>query len=219
MIESISDAVQLAVLVACFALSLLRAYREPGTAWTLLTCFYACMLLGNAYWLGYQLVFGDVPHYSKISDLSWIAGYMFLLMLAVEADRGRGVIAPVPVAWVPVAICVGCCIYYIAFFGNPLINIADNGLLAAIGFFAVRGIVYAPEARLASGSPSQSFASNRPLHVALLAFVVVEQLLWLSSCLFGSGLAADIEPYIVLNYVLTLSYAVILACAWRLNVA
>ena len=73
----------------------MRALRERNSTWTTVTCFYACMLLGNAYWLGYLLVFGETPHYSHVAELAWIAGYVFLLMLAVEADRRRGVAAPI----------------------------------------------------------------------------------------------------------------------------
>ena len=217
MIESVSDAVQLAALAACLALSLLRALRKRGSAWTAVACFYACMLLGNAYWLGYQLVFGDIPHYSRISELSWIAGYVFLVMLAVEMDRERGVAAPVPAALIPVAACAACCVFYIADSGSPLLNIADNGLLAAVGFFAVKGAV-APVAQPTEDSqPARSLAGNRPLHAALLAFVVVEQALWLASCFPDPELLSGVDLYIVLNYVLTLSYATILACAWKSN--
>lgn len=215
MIESVSDAVQLVVLAACFALSLVRALRERDTAWTAMACFYACMLLGNAYWLGFQLVFGDIPHYSRIAELSWIAGYVFLVMLAVELDRGRGVTAPVPAAWVPVAACAACCVFYIEDSGSPLINIVDNGLLAAVGFFAVKGVV-ASVARSAGDSRRASgLAGNRPFHAALLAFVAVEQALWLASCLPEPELLSGVDFYIVLNYALTLSYAAILACAWK----
>ena len=214
MIESVSDAVQLVVLAACFALSLVRALRERDTAWTAMACFYACMLLGNAYWLGFQLVFGDIPHYSRIAELSWIAGYVFLVMLAVELDRGRGVAAPVPAAWIPVAACAACCIFYIAYNGSPLLNIADNGLLAIIGFFAVKGIAM-PVAQSAESGWTRKMAGNRPLHAALLAFVVVEQALWLASCFPEPELLSGVDFYIVLNYALTLSYAAILACAWK----
>ena len=212
--ESISDVIQLVVLAACFALSLVRALRERRTAWTAVTCFYACMLLGNVYWLGYQLVFGDTPHYSYIADLCWVAGYIFLAMLAVEMDRGRGVTAPVPAAWIPVAACAACCVFYIVYSGSPLLNIADNGLLAAVGFFAVRGVAV-PVTRSAESGRAGSLAGNRPLHVALLAFVVAEQALWLASCLPEPELLSGVDLYIVLNYVLTFSYAAILACAWR----
>ena len=68
---------------------------------------------------GTERVEDGILHYSQIAELSWIAGYVFLVMLAVETDRGRGVAAPVPAAWVPVAACAACCIFYIADSGSP----------------------------------------------------------------------------------------------------
>lgn len=213
--ESISDAVQLTVLVVCFVCSVLRVLRERNSAWITVTCFFACMLLGNVYWLGYQVVLGDIPHYSRIAELSWIAGYVFLLMLMLEADRIRGVSAPIPAAWIPVVVCAACCIFYIVDSGSPLINIADNGLLAAVGFFAVRGLVATPDVRFEEGLPYRRFAYNRALHAAMLAFVAVEQALWLASCFPELAFLGSVEPYVVFNYVLTLAYAALLACAWR----
>ncbi len=214
MMESVSDAVQLAVLAVCFAFSLARALRKRDTAWTAMACFYACMLLGNAYWLGFQLVFGDIPHHSRIAELSWIAGYVFLVMLAVELDRGRGVAAPVPAAWFPVAACAVCCVFYIVDSGSVLLNVADNGLVAAIGFFAVRGLV-ASATRSPDEMTSRRLTDSKAFHLALLAFVIVEQALWLSSCLPGLELPSGMDLYIVFNYALTISYVAILACAWK----
>ena len=215
MIESVSDAIQLLVLAVCFAFAAVRALRVRNATWVTVACFYSCMLLGNAYWLGYLLVFGESPLYSYIADMSWIAGYVFLVMLMVEGDRGRGVSAPVPVAWVPVAVCAACCAYYIATSGYPLLNLADNGLMAAIGFFAVRGIATDPPERPAG----DRLAYNRPFHWAMLAFVVVEQALWLSSSLLEPGPMLVVNSYIAVGFALTLSYAAILACAWRSDVA
>lgn len=211
MIESVSDAIQLLVLAVCFAFAVVRALRERNSMWVTTACFFACMFLGNAYWLGFQLVFGDTPHYSYIADLGWISGYMFLLMLVADNDKRREVSAPTPIAWLPVVICIACCAYYIAVSGSPLLNVVENGLMAAIGYFAVRGIV----AESANKSGGSHLAANKAFHIAVLAFVVIEQALWLSSCFLEPGLAESVAPYIVIGYILTLSYAVILACAWR----
>ena len=208
MIENASDTVQLLMLAGCFGLSLIRVLRTRSMAWLAIVCFFACMLLGNAYWLGFLIVFGETPHVSYVPDLSWIAGYIFLLMLLVESDRHREPSASVPAAWIPVAVCAACCVFYIAVNGYPLLNIADNGLMAALGFFAVRGLAV---------PPSREFSGNRPLYIAVLVFVLVEQALWMSSLLLPSGPVLFFDPYIALNYILTLSYASILACAWRSN--
>ena len=213
MIESVSDTIQLLVLVVCFVLATGRALRERDTTWVTVVCFFGCMMLGNAYWLGYLLVFGETPHYSYIAEMSWIAGYIFLLMLLVEADKHRGMSALVPVAWVPVIVCGICCVYYIAGYGSPLLNIADNGFMAAIGYFAVRGIAATPS----KDSGGNRLAGNKAFHVAALVFVVVEQLLWLSSCFLEPGPISSVDPYIVIGFAFTLSFALILACAWRSN--
>ena len=208
MIYEASELIQLLVLVVCFMLALVRAVQLRSAAQIELVCFFACMLLGNVYYYGFLIVFDGYPRFSYIADLGWIAGYIFLLMLMIECEQRRGLAAPVPAAWIPVAACAACCIFYICVNGYPLLNIADNGLMAALGFFAVRGLAAHPDGDCADG-----FADNRRLHAAVLAFVAVEQMLWLSSLLPDVG--SDISFYTVFNYALTLAYAAILVCAER----
>ena len=207
MIESSSEAVQLLVLGACFALALIRALRVRTAAWIEVACFFACMFLGNAYWYGFLIIFGRTPDVSYISDLNWIAGYAFLLMLMIECNQKRGPTPPVRAAWVPVALCAACCVYFMCVSGYILLNLSEGGLVAALGFFAVRGI-----ASRRSESSGKGFSRNRPLHVSVLAFVVVEEALWLSSLLDPT---ADFVIYGIINYLLTFSYVAILAAAWR----
>ena len=204
MIESISDAIQLLVLAVCFTVSVLRAFSTRSTTWLMVTCFFSCMFLGNIYWFGYLLVFGETPVYSYIADLGWLAGFVFLLMLELDSDQRRAVSAPLYIAWLPVVVCVICCIYYIVTSGSPLLNIADNGLLAAIGFFAVRGIAARSTAQSTKASVEDSLAYNRPFHVVVLVFLIVEQALWLSSGLLIPGPIVSINPYIVMSFIQTL---------------
>jgi len=208
MIYDAAEIVQLLVLIACFAGALVRALKVCTAAWVEITCLFACMVFGNVYYYGYMLVFNDYPHFSYISDLSWIAGYIFLLMLMVECDQRRGPVAPVRTAWIPVIVCAACCAFYIYGNGYPLLNFADNGLMAALGYFAVRGLVASSES-----GPGRRFASNKALHAAVLVFVIVEQGLWLSSMIPDAG--PNYAVYTVFNYALTVSYAAILLCAWR----
>ena len=208
MIYEASEIVQLVVLVVCFALALIRALRARNAVQLEVACFFACMLLGNVYYYGFVVVFDDFPHYSYIADLSWIAGYVFLLMLMIQCEHERGPVAPIPAAWIPVGVSAACCAAYIYVNGYPLLNLADNGLVAALGFFAVRGLVARPEEELAPG-----LATSKPLHAAVFAFFVVEQALWLSSLIPDAG--PDYVVYTAFNYALTLIYAAILACSWR----
>ena len=206
-IESSSEAIQLLVLGVCFTLALIRALRVRKAAWIEVACFFACMFLGNAYWYGYLSVFGRTPDVSYISDLNWIAGYAFLLMLLIECNQKRGPTPPVLAAWIPVAVCAACCIYYICVNGYILLNLSEGGLMAALGFFAVRGVF-----ACRNESPKEGFSRNRPLHVSMLVFVVVEEALWLSSLLDPT---TDFVIYGIANYLLTFSYVAILAASWR----
>ena len=208
MIYEASEAIQLVMLVACFALALIRALRARNAVWLEVVCFFACMLLGNVYYYGFMVVFDDFPHYSYIADFSWIAGYVFLLMLIIQCEQERGPTAPIPVAWLPVGVSAVCCAVYIYANGYPILNFVDNGLVAALGFFAVRGLVAKPEEDFAPG-----FATSKPLHFMVLVFFVVEQALWLSSLIPDAG--PDYLVYTVFNFALTLTYAAVLACSWR----
>jgi hypothetical protein len=206
MIEAVCDAVQLAILAACLILSLWRAFTTRGAVWFMLACFFGCMLLGNVNWLGYQVVFGETPTTAFIEDLSWTAGLLFLALIEKQCDDARAPSPPVPVAWIPVTLCAACCVFFIASNGEPLLNVAENGLLAAVGFFAVRG--------LAIGS-GDGFSRNRLFHGAMLAYVIVEEALWLSSCFLWPGEIVGINPYIAFDYALTLASAALLVSAWR----
>ena len=206
MIEAVCDAVQLVVLAACLGLSLWRAFKTRGTAWLMLACFFGCMFLGNVNWLGYQVVFGETPRPSFIEDLTWTAGYLFLALIEKQCDEARAPSPPVPAAWIPVVACAACCAYFIFIGGKPLLNIADNGLLAAVGFFAVRGL---------AAQSGEGLARSRIFHGAMLAYVIAEEALWLSSCFLWPGEIVGVGPYIIFNYVLTLASAVVLAAAWR----
>ena len=206
MIEAVCDAVQLVVLAVCLGLSIWRAVATRGTAWLMLACFFGCMLLGNVNWLGYQVVFGETPTVAFIEDLSWTAGFLFLALVGKLCDDARAPSPPVHAAWIPVVACVACCVFYIVSNGEPLLNVAENGLLAAVGFFAVRGL---------AAEGGEGLAHNRLFHGAMLAYVIVEEALWLSSCFLQPGLIVAIDPYIVCDYALTLASAALLVCAWR----
>lgn len=206
MIEAVCDAIQLLVLAVCLGLSLWRAFATRGTAWLMLACSFGCMLLGNVNWLGFQIVFGETPKVAFIEDLTWTAGFLFLALVGKLCDDARAPSPPVPAAWIPVVICAACCIFFIVSNGEPLLNIVENGMLAVVGIFAVRGL---------AAESGDGLARSRLFHGAMLAFVLVEEALWLSSCFLLPGEIVAIDPYIVCDYALTLACAALLACAWR----
>ena len=200
MIDVVENAVQLAVLAVCFTLSAIKAVRGRDRMWVILSFFYGCSFFSLLYYTCYLVVFGYTPKYSYVSDMGWMASYIFLIILLVEFDAKRQTSAPVRAAWIFPAICVPACILFCTH-GDILLNLIDCSLMAAIGYLSVRGIAFS----LPFGS-DESLA----LHIAIMAFAVVELILWTTSCFWNSQ---NYLPYVVADYAFTASYAAILVCA------
>lgn len=202
MIELADNAFQLVVLAVCLGLSIWRFVQTGSRAWFSLVGFYGCDLLALTYWLAYLTIFGETPRF-YVSDLGWIACYLFMLMLEVACDARRAPQAPVPAAWLPVALVVPNFMLYVQR-GDLLNNIACCGLMAAIGYLAVRGV---------TSRPGAGFAHNRAFHGAVLVWVACLLSVWTASCFLGA-IDGALTPYIVADICATLSYVGLLATAW-----
>ena len=81
MIESIENALQIAVLCFCLSLTAYRAIRFDRKAWTVLFFFFVSRFLGDIYYQVCLLYFGETPEVAFVSDVSWVASYLFLILL------------------------------------------------------------------------------------------------------------------------------------------
>ena len=62
----------------------LRAYlKSREQPWFLLTCFYGTFALGTLYWTLHLLLRQETPQVFYVSDLAWLASYVFLLALTL----------------------------------------------------------------------------------------------------------------------------------------
>lgn len=202
MIETLDNTFQLIVLGACFVATLTRFVRSRSDEWLMMSGFYGCNLLALVYWLSYLVVFGKTPHYSNIPDIGWLACYVFLLMLMTSLDQRRAPSAPVPAAWIPVVVMVPCFLLFVSG-GDVLLNVFDCAIVAAIGFFAVRGAC-APEMPGPEG--------DWRFHAVILFGFAAQLAVWVTSCFWG---AEAFTPYVASDLILTLAYALICSAAWK----
>ncbi|MDO4533651.1 MAG: hypothetical protein Q4C36_08015 [Coriobacteriia bacterium] len=205
--EAIIENIALAVFILCFGLSLVRAFKVRTRPWVILASGFGCNMLAQAYWVGYIMVFGETPAYFYISDIGWAADFLFILMVLIECNIKLSPTPPTPAAWIPVVISAVLCVYYIAIGNSVVACVVDNGLMASIGYFAVRGVAHASGGKEAS----RQFRNNRAFAAMCLAFVVIELCLWTASCFYSEVPAL----YDLFNYALFASHAGLLACAWR----
>ena len=83
MLELWDYLVQLAVTVFGFCAALREYYRARRQPWFLLTCFYATFALGTLYWTLHLLLRQETPQVFYVSDLAWLASFVFLLALTL----------------------------------------------------------------------------------------------------------------------------------------
>jgi hypothetical protein len=96
MVEIIDNAVQLAVTLACTGVSGCLALKRRKQAYTILTCYYGALAMGNLYWLVYDLITSYTPKIFYVSDLCWMASYLFLLMLVARPPGRRSAPSATP---------------------------------------------------------------------------------------------------------------------------
>ncbi|MDO4400811.1 MAG: hypothetical protein Q4D27_07685 [Coriobacteriia bacterium] len=203
MIELASSVVDIVVVAITFVFILVRLNQTRSRAWLMLAFAWACMLFADIYWAGYLAVFGETPPYFYVAEIGWGAMYLFLVMLLAECNIQRSPSAPVPAAWIPVVIAAAFTVYFVSLKGNILFNLLDDTAMAGIGYFAVKGL---------AAPPGPGFRGNRAFAGAALFLVMTEFAVWTASCFYDSG---GFMPYIVLSYILTLSQALIIVCAWK----
>lgn len=208
-----SEISAIVLFALCFALSLARAFKSRTKAWVILAFAYGCNLFAQAYWAGYMVVFGETPVYFYIAEIGWAAMYLFIVMLLVECNIARAPNPPLSAAWAPVVVSAFLCIYYIYTGSNVVACLVDNGLIAAIGYFAVKGLAAVPrkESSAADEGEKPPFRYNRAFAGMCLAFVVAELGLWTASCFWS----VTPLPYVVFNYIFFAAQAGMLACAWK----
>ena len=83
MLELLDYLVQFLVTAYGFCAALREYYRARRRPWFLLTCFYATFALGTLYWTLHLLLRQETPQVFYVSDLAWLASFVFLLALTL----------------------------------------------------------------------------------------------------------------------------------------
>lgn len=201
-IDIIENASQTLVSGICLLFALARFYRQRDEAWTCLCAFFGCTFFAISYWFGHLVAFGTTPIYFYVSEMGWAASYLLMLVLMATLDEQRAPEPPVPAAWLSVLFVIPQFALYLTR-GDIIFNVVDCSIMAAVGFYAIRGIV----------TPyREGLAGNRAFHTAVLVWMVLQFAVWTASC-FWTG--EHSVPYIVSDFLVTFSYLGILISAWR----
>lgn len=171
MIELGENLIEIAVISICIIFSVNRLIRRQDRNSMLLTLFYASMLLGNLYWTLYLSFYHKTPYVFYVSEISWCAAYLFLILLLwdIQTDDERGIRHPI--LWVIPVFVFGMMIFYF-YWGDYLLNVIEAVLMGLIMTRSVQGLI------ALRGSSDE----RRNFYIAVLCFCLIEYAMWTVSC-------------------------------------
>ena len=124
----------------CAALrAYLKSRRQP---WFLLTCFYGTFALGTLYWTLHLLLRQETPQIFYVSDLAWLASYVFLLALTLTLADPEERQSRTGLCWLAPVFCLPQFVLYVTY-GDLLLNVLMCGLTMMLAWCAMRGLVWA----------------------------------------------------------------------------
>lgn len=196
MIESIDNAVQIATLLICAAVSLYRTAKYKSRTWTQAFFFYGSWALGCVYWLLCLIFYEDTPQISVVSDLSWYAALILLYMILrrVAPPELCGKIGILP--WLGPVFTFGMAVFFMTR-GEILSNLIYAVLMGLLLFSAIR--------RLTAG---EVFRKQRFFVISVLILCLLEYGLWVASCFWDADSLSN--PYYWFDFLLTAEFAALL---------
>ncbi|HRY21972.1 MAG TPA: hypothetical protein P5198_10690 [Flexilinea sp.] len=203
MLDLFSNGLQFAVAAGSAAYMIILASKTKNQQYFILACFYVTFALGSIYWLIYLLKSGFTPRFFYVSDLSWIASYLFLMMLCVSVASPEEKGYRPAAAWIVTAILTAMTVYMLQK-GDIIVTLIWNGLTIACGFLSVRGFLSARK-KIEKAREKQVFYGT------VIALVIIEFGLWMASCFFYEVTWSN--PYIWFDMALTCSLVALLFAA------
>lgn len=193
MIESIENAVQLALLLVCTAVSGAYAVRSRERSGAMLTLFYGSYALGDLYWLLYLMFYGHTPKLFYVSDLSWYAAYLFLYLLLQLVSDSEERRTRCPAVYLLPLFTVVMCVFYMQW-GDYVGNVIAAVLMSLLLTHAARGLCWLRR------HPEDN--ARRWLYIVTFVFCLVEYAAWTASCFWAGDTWAN--PYFWFDCLLTL---------------
>ncbi len=191
MIEIYENAIQLAVLLFCVNLAIMRSVRYHNQIWIFLALAYSGFVLGDCYWLACLIFFGDTPQIALVSDLSWYTFYLFLYLMLKhvlpEDIRPRKLLP-----WLGPVFTVAMAVFFMQW-GNYLSNTVTAVLMGLLLYQTIGGLCVLRD---------QSGDNRRALYWVTLVYCLLNYALWVVSCFWDGDTLAN--PYYWVDILMTL---------------
>ena len=81
--EVIDNGIRVGLFLLFALFSLIHGIRKQDRRFWILSGCYACFSMGTLYYLIYLVIMGKVPQVFYVSEIAWMASYLFLLALCL----------------------------------------------------------------------------------------------------------------------------------------
>ena len=160
--------------------------------------FFWTYALGTLYWTLHLLLLDATPQVFYVSELGWIASYIFLLTMEMTLPSAEELRFRTKLSWLAPAIAVPQFILYITY-GDVFFNVLMCTGTMAAAWLSIRGLVFAR--RCGDSAAETETCRLRAFHINVLCFTALEYALWTSSCFWVSD---DLRnPYFWFDFMLS----------------
>lgn len=171
MIELAENLLEILVVGICFTTASVGASRNRKKGWTLLSLVYASYFLGDLYWALYLYFYHKTPPVFYVSEMSWCAAYLFMILLLRHYQTDTERRTRHPVLWlIPLFVTL-----MTAFFmtrGSYILNLIDGVMMGSLMYRSVQGLLFL----------RTSDDGRKDFYFTVLVFCLIEYGLWISSC-------------------------------------
>lgn len=205
MVELIDNLLQTLSSLAAFAGGAILFSRRRKLPYFLLTCFYGLFTLGTLYWTLHYALLNETPSIFYISDIPWVASFVFLLLLEQNVSTDEEKKTRHPIRWL-VPLLFGLLTLYYCTHGDILSNLCYYAITASAAWYAVGGLIHARR----QGNPP---GGRGRFHLSVLIILVLEHCLWTASCFWVSDTLTN--PYFWFDFMLSASFWPLLGATGR----
>lgn len=195
--EVIDNIFQVAAMSGAALASIVLALRHKSRHYAILALAYASFAMGTLYYVLHLAIIGDIPHLFYVSEVSWIASYLFFLsLLILRTERSKLRLSPF--AGIGTAL-TGSVFLYVRILPSLFVSLLFELTLCAIVYLTIFHL--------------QNDRVKKPMDFMLLLCVPLQL-----SVYMVSGYIEDFthfNPYFAVDIALTLSLVSILPLTAR----
>lgn len=168
--EIFDNVFQVVSLVIMMMVSGTSGFRHSSRKLVVLACAYGSISLGTLFYMLHLTIIGDIPRVFYVSEMSWMAGYLFFLFLVMLRQSIKELpLKPEPVL---LAVFTFAASVYNDVMGNSVFVTAFFGLIAA-------AIVYISASRLLM--EDETIKAKRSFDLRIILAVVLQILVYFVS--------------------------------------